>query len=840
MINSKTSGIHTKPTQWFQEGVQSVIAVLCTDPTLGLTEAEAESRLKEYGPNRLIHRRRVTFFGTLREELFEEPLVLFLIAVGILYALWGSFTDALAIFAIIVLLALSEGFNEYRAKRAIAALRDLSAPTARVVREGSVWELAAEDLVPGDLVLLAAGDRVPTDLRLIETAALSVDESALTGESLPATKDADARLNADAPLADRITMVHAGTVVTHGRGRGIAVTTGMATEVGRIAGLVNETKEPKTPLQRMMRDLACKLTLVAVGVSLLVPAIGLVLGQPFKEMVLTGLTLAFATVPEELPILITMVLAFGAYHLSQRGAIVKRLRSAETLGSVNLLLLDKTGTLTENRIRVVALMPASGLSEDRLIQLAATATDTTRTPEGLVGDAIDVALVEKAQSAGAEPLTVEELIPFDEVKRMMAAVAQGNLIVKGAPEAVLAHATALSIEDFEAAQEWVERYASQGERVIAVGARPADAASDGTPLTGALEFIGLIAFADPPRAEAAGAISMLHHAHVRTVMVTGDHPATAQKVASEVGIPADRVVTGRELATMDDNAIGRALKKTNIFARVSPAEKLHLTQVGQQAGETVAVTGDGVNDAPALRAASVGVAMGEGGTDVAREAADLILTDDNVNTISRAIHEGRLLFDNLSGAVRYYLAAKVALILVAFLPVVFGYPVPLTPIQIIVMEFFMDLGASATFVTERAAGRLINRSPRPQNEPFLNRSMVLTILSGGAILGAGVLIPFFWEMSQGSLEHARTAAFTTWLVAHVALAVSFRRAQTWSGALALWAFGAFGLVAIASLVGPVRQWLQTAPLNSVDVGGIVLMAIVVLILGGLAQWVFRR
>lgn len=834
-------GVETS-SRWHERAVFDVVEALGTDSEGGLKSAKAEARLhEEYGPNRLSRRREITLAGVLLEEVFEEPLVLFLVAVGVLYAVWGSIGEAVAIFAIVVLLALVEGFNEYRAKRAVAALQDLSAPTARVVRDGHVKDVAAQALVPGDLVLLAAGDRVPADLRLVEANSLAADESALTGESLPVEKDARRRVSRDAPVGDRVTMAYAGTVLTRGRGRGIAVATGMRTEVGRIAGLVEEAKQPKTPLERTMRELARKLTFVAVGVSLAVPAVGVALGQPFREMVLTGLTLAFATVPEELPILITMVLAFGSYRLSRRGAIVKRLRAAETLGSVDLLLTDKTGTLTENRMRVAGLLPASGVSEQQLIGLAATATDTTQTPDSLVGDAIDVALVERARQSDLEPLRIEKLFPFDENARVMAAVAGGKLVVKGAPEAILAHVVGHPGGDFEAARDWAGDRATRGERVIAVGARPVETAEkiEG-PLAGDLSLVGLVAFADPPREEAPGAISALIRAGVRPVMVTGDHPATARAIAGRVGIAADKVITGRDLEGLDDREVEGALEDASIFARMSPGGKLRLVEAAQRAGRTVAVTGDGVNDAPALRAASAGVAMGEDGTDVAREAADIVLTQDNVGTIARMLGEGRMLFDNLSGAVRYYLAAKVALILTVFVPVFFGYPVPLSPIQIILMEFFMDLGASATFVTERTAGNLMNRPPRDPRRPFLDRQMVLTILGGGAVLATGVLAAFFWATGQGSVEHARTVAFAAWLVAHIALAVGFRRRQGYNGALVLWAFGAVGLAALSGLLAPLQRWLQTASLTPTDAGAIVLAALFVLVLGWLMQRIVGR
>lgn len=817
-----------------------MVASLRTDTDRGLEEAPTLARLVDRGPNQLVRPRRVTFLGVFVEELFEEPLILFLLAVGVLYAVWGSPGEAAAIFAIVVLLVLIEVVNEYRAKRAIASLQDLSAPTARVVRDGRVREVSAEALVPGDVVLLAAGDRVPADARLVETNALAADESALTGESLPVTKNAGAHPEPDAALGDRATMAHAGTVVTRGRGRAVVVETGAETELGRIAGLAERAKEPKTPLQRTTRELARALTFVAIAASLLVPAVGVALGQPFREMVLTGLTLAFATVPEELPILITMVLALGAYRLSCEGAIFKHLRAAEALGGVGLLLLDKTGTLTENRLRVTELTLAEGSDERMLLRLAAGCTDVARTPDELVGDAIDVALVGEARSRGIAPPPVAELFPFDEGERAMAAILKGGtLVVKGAPEAILARLASGSKEDAGRLEVWAELHAARGERVIAVATRAAGEGSSGgaaDPFAGGLSLTGLISLADLPRSEAPDAISSLTRAGVRPVMVTGDHPGTARAVAARVGIPTGKVVTGKDLAAMDDAAVGKSVEEASVFARVSPAQKLRLAEVAQGSGKTVAVTGDGVNDAPALRAADVGVAMGEGGTDVAREAADVVLAGNDLGVLVRAVREGRLLFANLSDAVRFYLAAKLALVLAAFLPVLLGGPVPFTPIQIIAMELFMDLGAASAFVAQREAGELMSRPPRDPKRPFLDRSTVLAILVGGVVLGGAVLAAFFWAFSAGgSLDGARTIAFATWLVAHVALAEGLRRGRESNAALVLWAAGAVGLAILAGFVGVVQQLLGTSSLTRTDGAVIVIAALVVLGLGSLIR-----
>lgn len=864
MISSSNNGgfeAGWRTLSGFDAGVKEVAEYLGTDLERGLTADQASERLQRHGPNRLTRQRAVTFAGVLQEEVLEEPLILFLILVGVLYAWWGSIGDAITIFAIIALLILVEVVNEFRAKRAISALRDLSSPTAQVIRAGSTFTLQAEDLVPGDIVLLAAGSRIPADLRLIESTALNADESMLTGESLPVIKDPYVTLPVATPLMDRHNMAYAGTVIPRGRGRGVVVATGMDTELGKITGLAEQVKEPKTPLQRTMRELARKLTFVAVAVSLLVPAVGVLLGQPLREMLLTGLTLAFATVPEELPILITMVLAMGAYRLSRdSGVIVKRLNSAETIGSISVLLSDKTGTLTENKMRVAVIRPLdTSIGEDQLLYMAGLCTDVILTPDHASGDAIDVALMEENMRRGLMKIEngegrAEILLPFDDTLRLMAAVTPSNtLIVKGAPEAILTLCTKTPEEIKEKALKSTLDLAQGGQRVLAVaagGARP----EEPNELPDDLSLIGLISFADPPRTGAREAIEALRAAGIRTVMVTGDHPDTARWVAREVGIPNARPFTmdsldedksssenrrisqeggsetSESLPDLDEAKLGEAIRHTDVFARVTPAGKLGLVEAFNRTGVT-AVTGDGINDAPALRAANAGIAMGKNGTDVAREAAGLILTNDDLSSLVRAVREGRLLFANLSGAVRYYLAVKVALILTAFIPVLLGGSVPFTPVQIILLELFMDLGASLTFVAERGGANLLRSPPRDPSRPFLNNRMLLMIAGGGILLSTVVLTAYFWALGGGaSVEQARTAAFVAWLVAHVALAAGFRQSLSLSRMLLLWAAGAVGLATASAALPFVRIWLQTSPLTWMEAAAIAVASILTFLL----------
>lgn len=797
---------------WHSRPTMDVLHSLRTDPARGLATAEAAERLGREGPNVLAPRREEPWW----EELFEslrEPLQLLLVAVGAIYALLGEIEDAITIFAVIITVSAVEVVNELRAKRAIAALSSLAAPVATVVRGGAPVEVPASKVVTGDLVLLGPGHRVPADLRLVETAALRIDESALTGESAPVAKEAEAAVPADAELGDRHTIAHAGTLVTAGKGRGVVVAIGSGTGLGRIAGLAQEAREPRTPLQRSLRELAGWLLWVALGFSVLVPALGvLVASRPAQEMLLTGLTLAFATIPEELPILITIVLGIGAYRLTRRNAIVKRLRAAETLGSVSVVATDKTGTLTLNRMRVAEVVidgterspgsPGPTSMTTRLLEVGALANDAQLArSEGrleLIGDPTETALLAAADEEGLDVemlrshVRVLEEFPFDDVRKRMSVVIERedirSLAMKGAPESVLPLCTAVRHNGHDEPlheagrggwQQRADAMAARGLRVLALAERalatdepaalPADRAEQG------LVLLGLVGLEDPPRPEAREAVHTLQAAGLRVLMLTGDHPATARAIAERVGIDVSSMVRGRELDALPGAALAELVRSTSVFARIAPEHKLRIVRALQAQGEVVAVTGDGVNDAPALREAAIGVAMGKAGTDVARESADLVLGDDNFATVTAAVRAGRSLYANLRKAVRYYLAAKVALVSASLVAVLLRLPVPFEPVQIIVMELFMDLGASVTFVAEPAEEDVMAQPPRNPRRPFMDTSMQLGILAGGLSLGAAVLITYLWAWNQGSgAVGAQTAAFAAWMVGHLALAAHMR------------------------------------------------------------------
>ncbi|MBI4494984.1 MAG: cation-transporting P-type ATPase [Chloroflexi bacterium] len=841
------------PLPWHARSIAESVAQLATDPAGGLSTVEAAARLRQHGPNELATRRREPWWEEAVEAL-TEPLVLLLLAVAGLYALLGELADALTIFVVILAVAGVELANETRARRAIGALRTLSAPTATVVRDGQACSLPTGAVVPGDLVLLQPGERVPADLRLVETVALRVDESSLSGESEPAAKQADLVLAPEAELGDRRNLAFAGTVVSAGKGRGIVVATGRQTELGRIARLAQTAREPRTPLQLHMRQLAGWLVWLALGFSVLVPVLGvLVAGLPLQEMLLTGLTLAFATVPEELPILITIVLGLGAFQLARQRAIVKRLRAAETLGSVSAIGTDKTGTLTENRMRVVALWAEGAPQEvdrrgaaERLLAIGVLANDAQLTlatgPASFFGDPTEVALLAAAEEAGlrvsdvrARAPVVEEH-PFDDARKRMSVVylrdGERWLAAKGAPEAILAvcsqalergRTEPLDAERARQLQAAADQMAARGLRVLAFAERRLEPGERSEPASAEadLAFVGLAGLEDPPRPEAPATIAALRAAGVRVLMLTGDHPATARAVAERVGIDTRRIVLGRELERAGDEGLRGLVGEASVFARITPEHKLRLVRALQAQGEVVAVTGDGVNDAPALREAAIGVAMGRTGTDVAREAADLVLADDNLATVTTAVRAGRTLYANLRKAVRYYLAAKVALVTSSLVAVLAHLPVPFAPVQIIVLELFMDLGASTTFVAEPPEEDLMARPPRDPRQPFMDRSVQLGILGGGLSLAGAVLIAYFWAWSQGlGLAAAQTTAFAAWMVGHLALAAHMRserqpllRSPVFANRpFLLWAASALALVALGVTLPFLQARLHVAPL----------------------------
>ncbi len=842
---------------WHSLSAQEIAARLGVQPASGLSTQEARRRLEQYGPNRLRERKRISFWGVFAEEV-REPMILLLLITGVLYSVWGKLSDALTIFVVILTLVSVEVWNEWRAKRTIAALGELAELTAPLRRAGRTVEVPVEEVVPGDILLVEAGRRIPADARLLEAYGLAVDESTLTGESVPVEKNADQAVPTSAPLAERSDMVFAGTTVTRGRGTGVIVATGMSTELGRIAGLTAEVRAPRTPLQLAMRQLSGYLVWLALTFSILVPLLGFfVAHQDLQQMVLTGLSLAFATIPEELPIIITMVLALGAFRLARHNAVAKYLQAVETLGDVTAIATDKTGTLTENRMRVERLYPTE--QGRALLELGIMANDAEPSGGDFAGDPLDTALLRAARDEGLDPARYRQEHPlrneytFDNIRKRMSVVYQPDsqdlcrVAVKGAPESVLPlcfneHAgdgiRPLAGDGREQIMQVVAQMAAKGLRVVALADKMVgDCRLGQEEAEAGLNLAGLVAFADPPRPEAAGSIAACRSAGIRPMMVTGDHPLTARAIAAQIGLDgAAPVLTGPELDALSDQELQQRVEQVSIYARTTPEHKLRIVNALHANGERVAVTGDGVNDAPALAAADIGVAMGETGTDVAREAADIVLADDNFQTIVRAIREGRVLFDNLTKGVRYYLAVKVALVSVTLLPVLLGVPVPFAPVQIILMELFMDLAASTTFVAEPPEAGLMQRPPRDPRAPFMSRAMVTSILASAAGLFAAVTAAYLytWYHNIGLpgadpaavTTYAQTMAFVTWLLGHVFLAVNLRsqgvsllRLGLFSNRLMIWwALATVAFLLVVTLVPGLRGVFRVTVLSARDWG----------------------
>jgi P-type Ca2+ transporter type 2C len=792
-------------SQWHSQETQEIIRQLDVNADRGLTEQEAAQRLSKYGKNSLVQQREIRFLGIFREEI-TEPMILLLIAVGVLYSLLGTLTDALTILAIIIVLVLAEVWNEYKAKRSIASLKQLAPPTALVLRNGQVREIQTAFIVPGDILLLKTGQRVPADARLLEAFGLEVDESALTGESFQAAKDATSILPSETRITDQTNMIFAGTIVTRGRAKALVTATGVNSELGRVVGITKAAKEPKTSLQLAMKQLSKTLVWIALFFSILIPVLSYARGlQPgLGEAILYGLSLAFVVIPEELPIIITMVLGVGSYALSKKGAIVKRLRAAETLGNVTVIATDKTGTITENKMRLehfyfdgkIRVSPEFKENEKAALRTALLASDALTSSSTVLSNPMAQAILQRLKQDGvdaqivAQGWVLKDELSFD-VKRKMASYiykygSSTVVLSSGAPERILANSTKILVGGEEAPlddslRSEVSRVmlemAQSGERLLGFGYHrlPTDSAVEKENLESNIVFVGILGFIDPPRPEVREAIRACQAAGIKVLMITGDHPATAKAIAAQVGIDSANVLTGSEITAMNDEDLKKALKNTYVFARVTPEDKLRLVRLLKENGEVVAVTGDGINDAPALKEAHIGVAMGIRGTDVAKETADMILTDDNFATIETAAKEGRKLFSNLRKGIKYYLACKVALVSVFLVPIILGIPLPFAPIQIIVLELFMDLAASATFVAEPAESGIMNKPPNNPREKFLNQPMLRSLFLGALSLFIAVTATylFTWYTTQ-NIPYARTIAFATWMFGHIFLALNFR------------------------------------------------------------------
>ena len=786
----------------------------------GLAADEVSARQQRHGLNRLPEAAPRPAWRRLLDQ-FKDFMIIVLLAAAVLSGLIGDLADTLVILVIVLLNAAIGFWQERRAEAALRALQRMAAPRATVRREGGeVKVVETEHLVPGDVVLLEAGNLVPADLRLHQVAQLRVDESALTGESVGAEKVLAHLPVGERPLGDRINMAFKGTLVTHGRAAGLVVATGARTELGKVATLLSAAPDRATPLQQRLAAFGKRLSVVVIAICLLVFGIGVLRGAPVLLMALTAISLAVAAIPEALPAVVTVLLALGARRLATVNALVRRLASVETLGSVSVICADKTGTLTENRMQL-RQHRAWGVPDDALWTALVLCNDAAPAPDGWHGEPTETALLQAAHDAGLDVAALQQgqprrhEWPFDAVRKRMATLhalptreSGWRAYVKGAPESVLTRCANLA--DRDAALVTAQQWAALGMRVLAVAQR--DGQGDVTSLDAdafeqGLTLLGLVGLIDPPRPEARAAVGECIAAGIRPVMITGDHPATALAIARDLGIasPADAaadagpakpgeggVLTGAELGRLDDATLATAVPRVSVYARMDPAQKIRIVQALQAQGQFVAMTGDGVNDAPALRCADIGVAMGKGGTDVARQAASLVLLDDNFATIVGAVREGRRIFDNIRKFIRYALTGNSGEIWVLFLAPLLGLPIPLLPIHILWVNLVTDGLPGLALAAEPAERGVMQRPPRPPGESIFAHGLWQHALWVGLLIGALCLGVQAWALggvgnaSPNPNAHWQTMVFTVLTLAQMAhlLAIRSERESLFSQGLA--------------------------------------------------------
>jgi Ca2+-transporting ATPase len=809
---------------WHTLRVEEVVQRLETDPSLGLPPAEAARRLALHGPNRLPEEPPRPFLRLFLDQ-FANVLVALLVGAAALTVALGEWTDALAIGAIVLLNAFVGALQEHRAAGALEALRGMTSPVARVRRGGEPGILPAADLVPGDLVVLEAGDRIPADLRLLRASAFRTVEAALTGEPDAVEKDAGACLPAGTPLPERATSAYLGTVAADGVAEGVVTATGLRTEFGRIADLVRRAEPEETPLQVRLREFGRWLAVGAAVVVGLVFLLGLLRRVPFVEMLWTSVSLAVAAVPEGLPAVVTVALSLGVSRMAKRKAIVRRLAAVETLGCVTVIGSDKTGTLTEGKM---SLVEVDGDVPRRELLRAAVACSTARLAERdgrveVAGDPMEGAILLAARGEAVEPEGVEleeptlSLQPFDPRRKRMAVVrsrsGRPRVYAKGAPEVLLPDC-ALGPEERSDRLRRAEALARRGLRVLAVAE-----GDDGGPLG----FAGLVAFRDPPRAEARAAVEACRRAGIRPLMITGDAARTAMSVAAELGIAGgeEELATGADLDAWDDAELGRRAGGISVYARVTPEHKLRIVRAWKARGAVVAMTGDGVNDAPALKGADIGVAMGKSGTDVARGASAMILADDNFATLVAAVEQGRVIYENIRKTMLYLLSGNAGEILVMAVAVLAGLPLPLLPIHLLWINLVTDGLPALALATDAPDGDLLTRPPRKPGERITDRDFLWWMLSSAVLTAACPLAAFVIGLRTGSLDTARTYAFTV-LVAAEALRVFALRSRRYmlpeigiGSNLRLVAVSALtlGLHALALAWEPLRGFLRMTPIS---------------------------
>ncbi len=831
--------IKTGQMNWHRVTIEEVMEALRTGPD-GLDFADVQKRISEFGPNELVEMKKRSPFRIFLSQLTDFMIIVLVLA-AVVSGIIGDRGDAVAILAIVVLNAVVGFIQEYRAEKAIAALKEMAAPTATVRREGKTMEVPASALVPGDVAVLEPGRIVPADMRIAESFQLRVVEAVLTGEAAPVGKSASVMTEEAAALGDLENMAFKGTTVSYGRGKGIVVATGMSTEFGKIAGMLEKEKEVRTPLQKRLARFGRRLALFILAACLVIFYIGIFRGGPFLLMFLTAVSLAVAAIPEALPAVVTIALAIGAKNMMARKALIRKLPAVETLGSVTYICSDKTGTLTENRMSVEKMYTAGEIIDTAALKKtmrvrSSRAEDNRGIPEGLQavnalmtafslnnnataddpdhpsGDPTEVALFNVARENGFDTNSLEKMlervgeIPFDPERRCMttlhkiimpsqipfltggSAGASDNGFIsftKGAVEVLIDKAASIlgkeGVRPLDRGELITinDRMASEGLRVLCIGMRrwgtPPDILSADTVENG-LTILGLAGMVDPPREGARGAVALCKEAGIQVVMITGDHPATAMSIAKRLGISDNgkaEIITGRELNNMSDIEFRERVGRIRVYARMAPEQKLKIVKALQDRGELVAMTGDGINDAPTLKRADIGVAMGVAGTDVAKEAADMVLLDDNFASIVNAVAEGRKIYDNIRKFIKYLLTTNSGEVLTLFLAPVIGLPVPLLPIQILWVNLITDGLPALALSVEPAEGDVMKRPPRDPGEGIFSHGLGRHALWVGLLMAGTVLAVQSWSLRFCG-AHWQTMVFTLLCVTQLGHVLAIR------------------------------------------------------------------
>jgi P-type Ca2+ transporter type 2C len=805
---------------WHQKIIDEVFQELHSSPQ-GITEQEARIRIERFGLNVLKEKKKKTLFMIFLDQ-FRDFMILVLIAAAVISGVIGEVSDTIAILVIVFLNAVIGFVQEYRAEKAIAALKKMAAPYATVIRQGIPSDIPASKLVPGDIVMIEAGRIVPADIRLIEVAQLKLEEAALTGESIPVEKDTGILQEEEIPIGDRKNMMHKGTTVSYGRGKGIVVLTGMNTEIGKIATMLQEGEELKTPLQKRLAVFGRKLAIAVIVLCAIIFGVGIIRGEPPLLMLLTAISLAVAAIPEALPAVVTISLAIGAKKMVKQNALIRKLPAVETLGSVTYICSDKTGTLTQNKMTLEEIYvdgkivkgsserDGASLSHNpyAVLMTALALNNDILTVKGgnVIGDPTEVALFVAAQEAEFDkealmkdfPRVAE--VPFDSERKCMTTIHEGSRIqgfkgsskniesvlgsstprilvhsqfvsfTKGAIDVLLNKSSGVltsegrKIVDVQEIIKVNDRMAADGLRVIGIAMKEMETLPEFiTPETmeSDLTIVGLVGLMDPPREEVMEAVASCKTAGIRPVMITGDHPITAKAIAKRLGILEDdsrSIITGRKLQELPLNEFEEKVEKIQVYARVAPDQKLKIIRALQDKGQFVAMTGDGVNDAPALRRADIGIAMGITGTDVAKEASHMILLDDNFATIVRAVKEGRRIFDNIRKFIRYTMSSNSGEIWTIFLAPFFGLPIPLLPIHILWINLVTDGLPGLALAAEPAEKNIMERSPRAPRENIFT-GMWVQIIWIGLLMGAVSIFTQAWMIKSG-IGHWQTMVFT--------------------------------------------------------------------------------